>query len=514
MTERDPSRRNFLKGAASGVAGALLGVAHGTGGGSETSGQANFDDLTRLRIAEASDLIRRKKLSPVELTRACLARIDRLNPTLNCFITVTADKALLQAQEAESEIQRGKWRGPLHGIPIALKDLFDTAGIRTTAASALFKERVPTKDAEVVRKLNEGGAVLLGKTNMVEFAYGANSAVSYFGAVNNPWDLASITGGSSSGSAAAVAAGLCLGALGSDTAGSIRIPSAICGVVGLKPSYGLVSTRGVIPLSWSLDHVGPITRSVADSALMLQVIAGYDASEPTSARFPTSNYNAALNRRTAAVRIGVPRDFFFENLDPEVDAAAATALSVLRQMTAGLTDVVLPSRPEGQESVRSAVRSAEAYAYHFEAANQTPELYQAETLARIRSGSEITTRTYIQARRDLAQARRVFERAFEAVDVLVTPTVPAPPPTTTEMNKDRESSTRFGGIYIRNTAPFDVWGNPTISVRCGFTRLGLPLGLQITGPNGNEALVLQLAQAYERATEWHTRVPEVKPRSS
>jgi aspartyl-tRNA(Asn)/glutamyl-tRNA(Gln) amidotransferase subunit A len=247
---------------------------------------------------------------------------------------------------------------------------------------------------------------------------------------------------------------------------------------------------------------------------MLQVIAGYDGAEPTSARFPTSDYDTALDRRTAAVRIGVPRGFFFENLDPEVDAAAATALSVLQQITAGITDVVLPSKPEGQESVRSAVRSAEAYAYHFEAANKTPELYQSETLAWIRSGSEITTRTYIQARRDLAQAKRVFERAFESVDVLVTPTIPAPPPTTAEMSKDRESSTRLGGIYIRNTAPFDVWGNPTITVPCGFTRKGMPLGLQITGPNGNEALVLQLARAYEKATEWHTRLPEVEPKSS
>ncbi len=476
--------------------------------------QANFDDLTRLGITEASDLIRRRKLSPVELTNACLARIDQLNPTLNCFITVAADQALSQARAAELEIQRGKWRGPLHGIPIALKDLFDTAGIRTTAASAVFKDRVPTQDAEVVRRLEAAGAVLLGKTNMVEFAYGTNAAVSYFGAVNNPWDLTASTGGSSSGSAAAVAAGLCLGALGSDTAGSIRIPAAMCGIVGLKPTYGLVSIRGVIPLAWSLDHVGPMTRSVADCAVMLHTIAGYDAADSTSVRFPTVEYDAYLDRDTAAVRVGVPRGFFLENLDPEVGAMTAAALSVLDALTAGLTDVVLPLRPEEQEPIRSAVRAPEAYAYHFETVGTTPELYQPETLARVHSGAEIAARTYIQARRELARGRRVFERAFDRVDVLVTPTMPVPPSTTAEMNKDRESSTRLGSTYIRNTAPFNVWGNPAITVPCGFTRSGLPLGLQIIGPNGSEALVLQVARAYEKAAKWHTRVPERKSQSS
>jgi aspartyl-tRNA(Asn)/glutamyl-tRNA(Gln) amidotransferase subunit A len=468
-------------------------------------------DLTKMSLAEASDLVHRKKLSPVELTKACLARIERLNPALNCFISVTTDSALAQAREAENEIQRGKWRGPLQGIPIALKDLLDTAGVKTTAGSAVFKDRIPTEDAEVVRKLKEAGAVLLGKTNMVEFGYGGNSAVSYFGAVNNPWDLSYITGGSSSGSAAAVAAGLCFGALGSDTGGSVRVPAAICGIVGLKPTFGLVSNRGANPLSWSLDHVGPMTRTVTDSALMLQVIAGYDPAETTSMRVPLPNYSAALGKRTSAIRVGVPREFFFDSLDPEVDAAIKITLTVLQQITAGLREAVLPSRPDQQESVRSVVRAAEAYAYHFELVNKSPELYQPETLQRIRSGADVTTRAYIQGRRDLAQARRVFERAFESVDVLVTPTITAPPPTTADMNKNLESSTRLGAIYIRNTAPFDVWGNPTISVPCGFTRKGLPIGLQISGPNGGEATVLQLARAYEQATDWHTRAPSVKP---
>src|SRR5437016_3864327 len=255
------SRRKFLQ-AGIGTAATLRSAARGT-----------RDDLPFLSISELSGLMRTRKISPVEVTSVMLERIEKLNPILNAYVTVTADLAMKSAQEAEREIQRGKWRGPLHGVPIALKDLFDTAGVRTTAASGVFKDRIPTEDAEVVRRLKTAGAVLLGKTNMQEFAFGGSSIVSYFGAVHNPWELSHIAGGSSGGSAAAVAAELCYGALGSDTAGSIRLPAAHCGIVGLKPTFGLVSTRGVIPLSWSLDHVGPMARSVADTALILQVIA-------------------------------------------------------------------------------------------------------------------------------------------------------------------------------------------------------------------------------------------------
>jgi aspartyl-tRNA(Asn)/glutamyl-tRNA(Gln) amidotransferase subunit A len=286
----------------------------------------------------------------------------------------------------------------------------------------------------------------------------------------------------------------------------------MCGIVGLKPTYGLVSNRGVIPLSWSLDHVGPMTRTVADSSLMLQAIAGYDPAETTSIQVPIPSYGGALRQKTSAIRVGVPRDFLFEKLDPEIEAAITDALSLLRRITRGVREVSLPSRADQQESVRSNVRGAEAYAYHFEAATKTPELYQPETLVRIRSGTGVTTRAFVQARRDLAQARGLFERAFENVDVLVLPTLAAPPPTTEEMNRDLESSMRLGGIYIRNTSPFDVWGNPAISIPCGFTRKGLPIGLQTSGPKGGETTVLQVAHAYEQATDWHKRAPEVKPR--
>ncbi len=334
----DMSRREFLK----------AGVGTAMGLGSTLQGSPQREDLAFLTISELSELIRTRKVSPVEITQTILERIEKLNPVLNAYITITPDLAMKAAQEAESEIQQKKWRGPLHGVPVAVKDLFDTAGVRTTAASALFKDRVPGQDAEVIRKLKAAGAVLVGKTNMHEFAFGGTSLVTYFGGVHNPWELGhiagGIAGGSSGGSAAAVAGGLCFGALGSDTAGSIRQPAAYCGIVGLKPTYGLVSTRGVIPLSWSLDHVGPMTRTVADAALLLQVVAGYDSEEITSVRMDVPNYAAALRTRPTSVRLGVARDFFFEGLDSEIETAINGALGILEKLTARITEVAISAR--------------------------------------------------------------------------------------------------------------------------------------------------------------------------
>src|SRR3989442_3117571 len=323
----DVSRRHFLQGTI-GSAAMLRSTMQNT---------SQKSDLHFLSISELSELIRTKKVSPVEVTRAILDRLEKFNPTLNAYITVTRDLAMKSAQEAESEIQQKKWRGPLHGVPIGVKDLFDTAGIRTTAGSAVFKDRVPGQDAEVIRKLKAAGAVLVGKTNMHEFAYGGSSLVTAFGGVHNAWDLGRIAGGWSGGSATAVAAGLCYGALGSDTAGSIRNPAAYCGIVGHKPTYGLVSTRGVIPLSWTLDHVGPMTRTVSDTALLLEAIAGYDPEEITSIRMDVPNYAAALRSRPTLVRVGVARDFYFERLEPEIATATNRPLDALRNLTAGLT---------------------------------------------------------------------------------------------------------------------------------------------------------------------------------
>jgi aspartyl-tRNA(Asn)/glutamyl-tRNA(Gln) amidotransferase subunit A len=457
------------------------------------------DDLGKMRIGEVSELVRTKKVSSTELTTACLARIEQANPTLNAFITITSELALEQARRADTEVIRGFWRGPLHGIPIALKDLFDTDGVKTTAGSGVFKDRIPTEDAEVVRRLKAAGAVILGKTNMQEFAFGGSSIVSYFGAVHNPWELSHIAGGSSGGSAAALAANLCYGAFGSDTAGSVRIPAAHCGIVGLKPTYGLISIRGVIPLSWSLDHVGPMARTVADTAVLLQATAGYDELETTSEKMKVPDYARALGSKVSALRIGIPREFFFADLDPEIDAAIKAALIVLGKLTAGLRDVALAAST--METLRNVVRGAEAYAYHREFVTKTPELYQSATLTRIRAGADVTTPAYIQARRDLDRARRTAGKWLESVDVLVTPTLPIPPAAISDSHADDILPA------VRNTSPFDVNGWPAISLPCGFTSQGLPIGLQIIGPYGGESVVFQLAHAYEQATEWHKRRP-------
>src|SRR5208337_4500473 len=290
-------------------------------------------------IVELAPRLRRKEVSPLELTRACLDRIEKQNPTLNAFITVMAESALAEAKAAEIEISRGEWRGPLHGIPIALKDLIDTAGTRTTAASKLCQSRVPTEDAEVVRRLREAGAVMVGKNNLHEFAYGGSSLVSFFGDVHNPRSAAHVAGGSSGGSAAAVAAGMAYAAIGTDTAGSVREPAALCGCVGLKATYGRVSSRGVIPLSASLDHVGSIAASVEDGAIVLQAIAGYDSADITSENVPDADYSAALLESARTLRVGVPREYFYDDLDPEVASAIEDALRVLASLVAEVKEV-------------------------------------------------------------------------------------------------------------------------------------------------------------------------------
>jgi aspartyl-tRNA(Asn)/glutamyl-tRNA(Gln) amidotransferase subunit A len=467
-----------------------------------------MDDHTGLTLSEASQLVRGKKVSPVELTHECLSRIERLNPKLNAFITVTADSAVAEARQAEAEVQHNRWRGPLHGIPMALKDMVDTAGIHTTAASGVFKDRVPTEDAEIVHRLKAAGAVFLGKLNLQECAYGGSSAISYFGPVHNPWNLNYSPGGSSGGSAVAVAARLCFGAIGTDTGGSIRQPSAYCGVVGLKPTYGRVSTSGVIPLSWLLDHVGPITRTAMDAALMLEVIAGYDPQDTTSIDAPVRDYAATIAATTSSLRLGIPRAYFYDELHPEIQVAMEAALSVLRTITASEHDVAPPLTDATYSSWMDsygAIFTAEAYAYHKDYIARNPELYQAPTLKRLRVGADITTATYIQSRRRLDQVRRAIAQAFNSVDLLITPTVRVPPFTIADLQADPDTIRAKELAMLHNTKPWNFSGLPTISVPSGFTRTGLPIGLQITGPPGGEATILRLAYAYEQATEWHKR---------
>jgi aspartyl-tRNA(Asn)/glutamyl-tRNA(Gln) amidotransferase subunit A len=465
-------------------------------------GREQSTDHTKLSIREAGELVRRKVVSPVELTRACLQRIERLNPTLNAFITVTAEEAMAQAREAEAEVRRGRWRGPLHGIPVGLKDNIDTADVRTTYASAVFQDRVPSADAEVVRRLKAAGAVLLGKQNLHEVAFGSTAAVSYFGPVHNPWQPDRVAGGSSGGSAAAVAAGLCFGAVGTDAGGSIRMPSAYCGIVGLKPTYGLVGMRGGGEAGWwSMNHLGPMCRSVADAALLLSAIAGYDPRDSTSVEAPMTDYAAALRAKVSALRLGAPRPVFYDSLDPEIEAAMSAALGVLRRLTAGLREVSL--QPISDMIVPSIVL-AESYAFHAPYFAKTPQLYHAAISRNLRQGSEVTTAAYIESRRGLDEARRAIGAVFSNVDLLVTPTTAVPPPTI-------EEAVRLG-IEVelnRNTAPFNVYGLPTISIPCGFTSSGLPIGMQISGPRFGEAKVLALAHAYEQATDWHTRRPHI-----
>jgi aspartyl-tRNA(Asn)/glutamyl-tRNA(Gln) amidotransferase subunit A len=464
----------------------------------------SVEDPVRPPIQQLSRQVRDRAISPVELTRDCLARIEKLNPKLNAFITVLADSALDQARRAEQELHSGNYRGPLHGIPIGLKDLIDTAGTRTTAASAQYKDRVPTEDAEVVRRLRAAGAIILGKQNLHEFAYGGSSMISFFGEIHNPWDTSRITGGSSGGSAASVAAGLGFAAIGTDTAGSVRLPAAFCGVVGLKPTYGRVSARGVVPLSWSYDHVGPIANSVGDAALMLQVLAGYDAGDPASVDVPVPDFVGAIAQLPPKLRIGVPRAFFFDDLHPEVAAAIEKAVEVFRGFHAEIRDDV-----KLEVSTDRTLASAEAYAFHEAFVTRSPELYQPATLARIKSGESISAAAALRASRDLQASRHAIRRVFEEVDILLTPTVPIPPPSIAELREHPDNLRPQELIMLHNTRPFNVWGIPTISVPCGFTKDGLPIGLQLAAAPWREELVLQVAHAYERATEWHKKMPSL-----
>ncbi len=486
------------------------GAKDAAGTSADSSLAPSSEALAFLSIESASALIKTKKASPVELTQACLSRIERLNPRLNAFITVTAESALAEARQAEADIQRHRWRGALHGIPLALKDLIDTAGVRTTAGSELFKDRVPAEDAEVARRLKAAGAVLLGKLNMHEFAYGGSSAVSFFGPVCNPWNVAYSPGGSSGGSAAAVAAHLCYGALGSDTGGSIREPAAYCGIVGLKPTYGRVSTAGTIPLSWSLDHLGPLTRTTADAALMLQVLAGYDPRDSSSLDESVPDYAVAMRSATSSLRIGIPRDFFFEGLDPDIQAAMDAALSVLKTLTGAQLDIAPLATSGTYASVMDpciSILQAEAYAYHQDYVSRNPELYQKPTIERILAGSEISTALYIQSRRHMDQLRRSVSRGLSGVDLLITPATPVPPFAIADLQSDPTMMRSKEVRMLHNTRPFDMFGAPTISVPCGFTQSGFPIGMQITGALGEEGTVLRLARAYEQATEWHKRQP-------
>jgi len=452
-----------------------------------------------LGLAEVSGLIRRGAISPVELTQACLDRIESRNPALNAFVTVTAQQALADARERTRELARDQYRGPLHGVPVALKDNIDTAGIRTTAAAAVFAERVPAADAEVVRRLKAAGAIVLGKLNMDECAYGVSTTTGIFGATQNPWRTGYSTGGSSGGPAAAVAARLCYGALGTDTGGSIRQPAAWCGVVGLKPTYGLVSTRGVVPLSWSLDHVGPVARSATDAAILLQAIAGYDPEDPASVDMPAVGYPAAMNAGVAKLRLGKPANGYFEQLDTDVAAAIDAALDLLTELTAGVTTVELPRVPA------LTVMFVEAASYYGPLLRKSPGGFSPAVRSMLKIGGNVGGAVYARDLRRLRRLRRNIHNVFTNADLLITPTTPDLPMTIAEARQP--AKTAGPPLAARNTMPFDLYGLPAVSIPCGFSRSGLPIGLQISGPHGGEAQVLALAAAWERRTNWQRHPP-------
>ena len=461
-------------------------------------------ELYFLTIHRAGDMIRNGELSPVELTRACLERIEQTDDRLRSFILLTADDALRAARIAESEILSGNYRGPMHGIPFALKDLYDTAGVRTTSGSRVDIDRVPTEDATTTARLKAAGGILLGKLAMHEFALGGPDWTTPFEPARNPWNLDHITGGSSSGSGSAVASGQCLGALGSCTGGSIRGPASLCGIVGLKATYGRVSRFGVVTLSWSQDHAGPMTWTVEDTAYMLQAIAGHDPKDPTSSRAPVPDYSLSLREDIRGVRLGLPRHYFFDpdpSVNAEVVATVERAVAAMEDLGAHVEEVNLPSL-EHVRAANSVIMVSEAYAYHEHNLKARPQDFGEIVRGRFRVGGLMSAGDYLQAQRVRTRARREFADVLKSVDLLVTPTMTQP---AAAFEGYDPASTVRGRSF---TAPFNVTGLPAISVPCGFTEDGLPIGLQIAGKPFEEPGVIQAAYTYQQHARWYeTRPP-------
>jgi aspartyl-tRNA(Asn)/glutamyl-tRNA(Gln) amidotransferase subunit A len=465
------------------------------------------EDLADRPLVEVAAKIAARKLSPVEATQAALDRIAALDGTLNAFVTVLEDEALVRAREAEAEIAAGASRGPLHGVPVSVKDLFLTKGVRTTASSRVLSEHVPDEDATVVRRLREAGAVLIGKTNMLEFAYAAVHPD--FGPSPNPWDLSRSSSGSSSGSAVAVAAGMGYGSLGSDTGGSIRLPAAYCGIVGLKPTYGRVSRHGAIPVSWSCDHVGPMTRTVADCAALLGAIAGEDPRDTTSARLPVPDYPAGLERGVAGMRIAIADPYLRQHVDPEVRRLVEAAIQCLASLGASVEEIALAPPAEAVPALLGII-TPEATVYHLPWLRERPGDYSQAVRERLELGAITPAVSYIQAQRVRRRIADEFLAAMQDVDVLVTPTGPtAATPLEGDLITGDEADPALLAAAMNFTGPHDLTGFPALSIPCGFTAGGLPVGLQLIAKPFDEATLLAAAHAYEQATDWHRRLPPV-----
>ena len=462
------------------------------------------DDLAFLTITDLGRAIHSHEVSPTEVTRAMLERIERVDPRINSYITVTSDLALQQAKQAEQDLASGKVAGPLHGVPIALKDLYATKGIHTTGHSQVLVDWIPDEDATVTALLREAGAVLLGKLAMHEFAFGVPAFDTPFPPARNPWGTEHITGGSSSGSGAALAAGLCFGALGSDTGGSIRSPAALCGVAGIKPTYGRTSRAGVLPLSWSLDHVGPMARSVADCAVMLEAISGYDPRDPASADVAAPDFTSTLNDGIAGLRIGVPRDWFNEGdgTHPEVLAAFEAAIGVLAGQGAQIVEV--DSSPFiNARAANTIIMISEAYAYHEDTLKTRPQDLSSGVRNRAREGAFITAADYVDAQRARGVLANQVRSIMRDVDVIASPAAPQPAETFEE--QDPDARYRMPSY----TPVFNLTGLPAMSVPCGFSSDGFPIGLQLAGRAFDEATVLRAGHSYEGATDWHRRHPDL-----
>jgi aspartyl-tRNA(Asn)/glutamyl-tRNA(Gln) amidotransferase subunit A len=459
--------------------------------------------LIYLSLAEAAKLVEKREVSPLELTDACIARAEALDGTLHAYLTMTFETARQKAKTAADEIAAGNYRGPLHGIPIAVKDLYETAGVLTTAGSPLREHYVPTEDARAVELLKQAGVIMLGKLNLHEWAMGGTNVNEYYPTPRNPWDTERITGGSSGGSGAALAAGYCYGSLGSDTRGSIRIPAGLNGITGLKPTWGRVSLRGIVPLNWSLDHAGPMARTAEDCALILNLIAGYDERDPTSADRPVPDYAASLiPTRLDGVRIGLPRNFFFdpEIVEPVMLATTNAAADTLASLGAEIVEVEMP---RDLEFSASSAFFAEASWYHESQFKEHPEMYGQTIRKRLIDNAGITGVDFVRDRWRQLELQQAMRRRMRDIDLILTPTSPVITPKIAEV----DTSIPGGTILARNTSPFNIAGIPTISMPAGFSDDGLPIGVQLAGRWWEEGLVLRAAHAYQQVTYWHKRHP-------
>ena len=466
--------------------------------------------MTDWTIASLAAAIRARRISPVEAVQECLARVARLDGRLRAFITVDADGALARARALEAEAAAGRWRGPLHGVPLAHKDLFHIGGLPTSCGTKTADYFFAERDATAVARLVEAGANTLGKLNMAELALGPFGDNAHHGDAQNPWRAGHVSGGSSSGSGVAVAAGLALGALGTDTGGSIRLPAACCGIVGLKPTYGRVSRAGAMPLSWAMDHIGPMARTVADVALMLEVIAGPDPGDATSSAREVPGYLAELERPPAGLRVALPENYYLDGVSAEVAAATRDALAAFERLGARVASVRLPD-PQVIHDVSSIIARAESAAVHSRVLRERPHELQPAVRARLAVGTRISAHDYLQALRLRARLARDFnEEVFAEADLLILPAIPEPAPALADATAgEAETIAARMGRFSRLTRPWNGLGLPVLAVPCGFAASGLPLGLQIVGRPFDEATVLRAGHAYEGATEWHRRRPSL-----